>query len=127
VCWPWEASSCLIEACDCASDCCLAGVTLETSKTYQPNCVLIGPVSLPLSAPKTPVSRAFSCWPLATPLSCPPLDFEAWSIEYFLATEFHDWPESSAAFAWAALSFVLVRTMRRSRRSGVEKRDLFFS
>ena len=115
----------MIEALDSSSVCCLLGVTFVTSKTYQPNCVLTGPVSLPFLAAKIALSKAGSCWPLATPGSAPPLLLEAWSTEYFLATDFQDWPDSSAFLACAAFALSLVSTMRRSRRSGEEKRDLF--
>ena len=80
----------MIDAFDWSSDCCLAGVIFETSRTYQPNWVLTGPTSLPLSALKIASSSAFSCWPFATPESRPPWAFEAWSIEYFFATLFYD-------------------------------------
>src|SRR5262245_17729791 len=96
-----------------------------TSKTYQPNWVLIGPTRSPFLALKTAASRAGSCWPLVTPASLPPFDLDLASIEYFLATDDHDWPESRASLACSALALPLVRTMRRSRLSGVENFDLF--
>src|SRR5215218_5372993 len=109
------------------SDCCVAFLTLVTSKTYQPNCVLTGPESLPFLAAKTALSSDFSCWPLATSGSLPPCDFEAESIEYFLATDLKLCPSSSARFACSAFAFVLVNTTSRSRRSGWANRVLFFS
>ena len=57
----------------------------------------------------------------------PPCDFEASSIEYCFTTFLNGCPESSAFLAWSALASVLVRTTRRSRRSGWAKRFLFFS
>ena len=51
--------------------------------------------------------------------------FVDWSVEYFLATTFQDWPDASAFLAAWAWGSVLVRTMRRSRRSGWAKRFLF--
>ena len=71
---------------------------------------------MPLSAAKIASSNAFSCWPLATAGSLPPCALEASSIEYSLATDLNDSPESSAALASLALACVLVRTMLRSRR-----------
>ena len=88
---------------------------------------MTGPVSLPFWALKIAASSAFSCWPLATPASRPPLDLLAASVEYFLATALQDWPESRALRAAAALASVLASTMRTSRFSGVANFDLFFS
>jgi hypothetical protein len=48
----------------------------------------------------------------------PPCDLEASSIEYSLATDFQESPESSAALASLAFASPLVRMIRRSRRSG---------
>ena len=117
----------MIVSLDSSSVCCEAGVIFSTSKTYQPNCVLTGPSTLPFLAAKIAVSNAFSCWPLATAGSIPPCDFEASSIEYFFATFLKGWPQSSAFLAWLAFASVFVRTTRRSRRSGWAKRFLFLS
>ena len=110
-----------------ASVCCVALFTLSTSKTYQPNCVLTGPVSCPFLAWKIASSNACSCWPFATPGSFPPCALEASSIENFLATCSKDWPLSSAALACSAFALVLVSTMLRSRRSGWANWALFLS
>src|ERR687887_201309 len=94
-------------ALDSSSDCCLPAVTL------------------PFDALKIAVSSAFSCWPLDTPpWSSPPLFFDCWSIEYFLATDFQDCPESSALLACWARPLDLVSTMRTLRRSAVANCDL---
>ena len=84
-------------------------------------------ISASASALKIASSSAFSCWPLATASSTPPWFLEAWSIEYFLATAFQRLAALERALASSALAFVLVRTMRRSRRSGWAKRALFLS
>src|SRR6185503_15419012 len=50
-CWFCDCSVWRMVSFACSSVCCEALVTFSTSKTYQPNCVLTGPVILPLSAP----------------------------------------------------------------------------
>ncbi len=79
----------------------------------------IGPTILFIGAGERGRVSACSSWPLATPLSRPPLFLVAVSIEYCLATccqLLPDWSAALAALAWAS---VFVRTIRRFRVSWV--------
>src|SRR3954447_4285428 len=124
-CWRCDFRRLRIVSVACDSDCWEAALTLVTSKTYQPNWVFTGPVILLFLALKTALSSAFSCWPLGTSGSLPPWDFDASSIEYFLATDLKLCPLSSAFLACSALALLFVRTTLRLRRSGWAKRFLF--
>jgi hypothetical protein len=71
----------LIEAFDSASDCCLAGVTFVTSRTYQPNWRLDRADDLALRRANAAVSKRLLLLALGDPVSLPPRFFDCWSIE----------------------------------------------
>ena len=92
----------------------------------QPNWVLTGSESSPVSRSKATLSNGATVAPCCA-VNLPPSFFEAGSVENCRASFAKSAPSSSCACSWSAFAFDLTRMWRTSREAGVSNCAWFSS